>query len=474
MSWPLVIDTECRSFATRWNDYSLAPTHWTAIPPSLSRALPPPSFSFLLCCSSDDLSTDTRRIIRTTASSLAWRFVPSFLLFFFFPLHHHLLLSLFRFLRRLLLTGRAVSYAAAEKEKGGRTTRCGRRWKNRRERWERKARGKDIKWEVEDVEKVEEVEKGEGERRSHRVSDKIHRARSGTLFSVPSLPLSFLLIARASPSRLSLAASALVPSPRPLAGACFFPTRSSGIPPLLTAASASPARGWTRIRFWETFLFGRLSSPPLTLRTRGGDISSVYIGIADQTTYLRSEIIAIRSGYTCSKGNGNRDCLFHSIVSSSGNYNIKHLRHLIRDFFQNFVPIFFCLAREALMYPDTARVGRLQHSMWESWTNMKQARWLPANSLFLVFHAAKICLIGIWRLFKQRLCVCLRGCSARDISSRRVTLPVNFCLFSYGIATAVATSLLYSLAERCWRFYGQSRSEVALESLEEIKLTEMC
>lgn len=61
-------------------------------------------------------------------------------------------------------------------------------------------------------------------------------------------------------------ASALVPSPRPLAGACFFPTRSSGIPPLLTAVSASPARGWTRIRSWETFIFGPLSSPPLTLR----------------------------------------------------------------------------------------------------------------------------------------------------------------------------------------------------------------
>lgn len=36
----------------------------------------------------------------------------------------------------------------------------------------------------------------------------------------------------------------------------------------------------------------------------------------------------------------------------------------------------------------------------------------------------------------------------RDISSQRVTLPVNFCLFSYGIATAVATPLL--LARECY------------------------
>lgn len=52
------------------------------------------------------------------------------------------------------------------------------------------------------------------------------------------------------PSRHS---SALVPSPRPLTGVCFFPTRSSGILPFLTAA-ASPAPGRSRIHFWKTFL----------------------------------------------------------------------------------------------------------------------------------------------------------------------------------------------------------------------------
>lgn len=67
-----------------------------------------------------------------------------------------------------------------------------------------------------------------------------------------------LLIARAASSLAPLAVSAFVPSPRPLAGARFFPTCSSGIPPLLTAVS--PTRERTRIRSWETFLFGPLVS----------------------------------------------------------------------------------------------------------------------------------------------------------------------------------------------------------------------
>lgn len=56
-----------------------------------------------------------------------------------------------------------------------------------------------------------------------------------------SLSLSLLSIARTSPPA-SLTAFALVPSPRPLVGARFFPTRSSGIPPLLTAACFSRPR----------------------------------------------------------------------------------------------------------------------------------------------------------------------------------------------------------------------------------------
>jgi len=125
-----------------------------------------------------------------------------------------------------------------------------------------KARGRDIKWKIEDVEK--KIEKDDGRnKRSHWVSDQIQRARSDSSLLLPlfsslsfSLSLSLLSIAHASPPA-SLAAFALVPSPRPLAGARFFPTRSSGIPPLLTAAcfsrprtDANPLLGDVPLRFF--------------------------------------------------------------------------------------------------------------------------------------------------------------------------------------------------------------------------------
>lgn len=116
-----------------------------------------------------------------------------------------------------------------------------------------------IKWKVEDVEKEkeEEDEGKERKRRSHRVSDKIQRARSDSsvisfFFFLPlclslSLSLRFCRSSRLRAPPASLAAFALVPSPRPLAGAHFFPTRSSGIPPLLTAACFSRPRTDTNL-----------------------------------------------------------------------------------------------------------------------------------------------------------------------------------------------------------------------------------
>lgn len=86
----------------------------------------------------------------------------------------------------------------------------------------------------------------ERKKRSRWVSDKIQQARSDSSLLLP-LPFLFLSVtpldcARPSFSSFSRTAFALVPSPRPLAGACFFPTRSSGIPPLLTAACFSRPR----------------------------------------------------------------------------------------------------------------------------------------------------------------------------------------------------------------------------------------
>lgn len=111
----------------------------------------------------------------------------------------------------------------------------------------------------------------EGEGRGGRTEFRIKFSGLGrTLFFgsllLPSQPvsLSFPITRARASSLVPLAASALVPSPRRLAGARFFPTRSSGIPPLLTAAS--PSCGRTRIRSWETFLLGPLSlSLPLSL-----------------------------------------------------------------------------------------------------------------------------------------------------------------------------------------------------------------
>lgn len=127
------------------------------------------------------------------------------------------------------------------------------------------------------------------EKRSHRVSDKIQLARSeNSASSVPSSRPLFLFppfapfllsIARAFCLHLPLAAllvRALVPLPRRLAGARFFPTRSSGILPFLTTAlPASPARGCARIRSWKTRSSSVLSSiPPLTFKCQAGRYTS--------------------------------------------------------------------------------------------------------------------------------------------------------------------------------------------------------
>lgn len=112
------------------------------------------------------------------------------------------------------------------------------RWKTGR--WEREERDK-MKGCEEKDEKAEEV--------AHRVSDKIQRARSGSsllfllsflfLFVSLSLTPALSLLSIARVSLLSPLSRHSVPSPRPRPLPhpvhVFFPTRSSGIPPLLTA-----------------------------------------------------------------------------------------------------------------------------------------------------------------------------------------------------------------------------------------------
>jgi len=124
-----------------------------------------------------------------------------------------------------------------------------------------KARGRDIKWKIENVEKKIEEDDGEGKEEEVALNFGSNSASSIGLFSsVTSFSFSLFLCRfsrlRTSPPA-SLAAFALVPSPRPLAGARFFPTRSSGIPPLLTAAcfsrprtDANPLLGDVPLRFF--------------------------------------------------------------------------------------------------------------------------------------------------------------------------------------------------------------------------------
>lgn len=167
----------------------------------------------------DDLPTDTRRIIRT-ASSLTWRFAESLLLLVasspFLPP-----LSLFRFLRRLLLSISGNSGELLCSGKG--------RWKT--------GRWKHAKGETERY-KMKGWEWKRRKRRSYRVSDKIQRARSDSC-SYLSLSLSvfyiFLSYSRTVTSLSSHFSRGVRTRSFTSPGARFFPTRSSGIPPLLTA-----------------------------------------------------------------------------------------------------------------------------------------------------------------------------------------------------------------------------------------------
>lgn len=168
-SWPMVIDTECRSFATRWNDYYSSSRFLSLFsflfpssvisPSALAHREYTSGFSFSLylgllpCVLSPSFTAvtiflpDTRGIIRT-GSLLAWRFVGEAILsplrqpLFLFPLR--LMHGRVSYARRGAGKERKTEGSRRNDEKTKRKILCGcqgRRWRTRQKEKEERTPG---------------------------------------------------------------------------------------------------------------------------------------------------------------------------------------------------------------------------------------------------------------------------------------------------------------------------------------------